>query len=408
MDELPVCALICLGRAAVASDCSTGDTACACHNEVFINYVTPCITEACTVREAFFTKNQTAVQCHVNPHVDQRFIPIIISFFILTFIVILLRVASRVVTKVKFWYDDYFNVAGFVAVVVHTFTDVALSKHGLGTDIWAVPQENISTIITFTLVGSCLYLTSRLLVRVSILLFYLRIFTTPGAKAVITWTLAFFVVSGVVALFPLIFQCSPVDYLWLQWDGTHRGHCIDLRLYVWIITSVDIAEDVWAILIACSLVSRLQLPLRKKLMVLFMFTVGVVTVAISIARLPYIDQFTETKNPTIDWIPITIWSALENYIGVICACLPSLPPLLRSLSANKISSDTKKHKNSRPLAFHRMRDDEHELGGSNYALAHRTMPTYRDATCVYQDGSVIPGHSLHMHRDAKDWERQSL
>lgn len=60
------------------------------------------------------TQNQTAVQCHVRPHEDMRFVPVIITFFILTFIVVLLRVAARVVSHVKFWYDDYFNIAAFV------------------------------------------------------------------------------------------------------------------------------------------------------------------------------------------------------------------------------------------------------------------------------------------------------
>ncbi|KAI3327483.1 hypothetical protein F4824DRAFT_438808 [Ustulina deusta] len=407
MEELPGCALICLGHAAAVANCSTTDIACACNNEVFSSYATPCIAETCTVREALFTQNQTAVQCHVRPHEDMRFVPVIITFFILTFIVVLLRVAARVVSHVKFWYDDYFNIAAFVTVAVYTWIDIGLSKHGFGVDIWAVPQENINYLLTFFLVGSCLYFTSRALIRVSIILFYLRIFRTPRAKVVITWTLAFVVLFSVTALFPIVLQCSPVGYLWLQWDGTHKGQCINFRAFVWVATTIGIALDFWIVLVAYSLVSRLQLPLKKKIMVSSMFLVGLVAIAVSIARLPYINQFTKKENPTIDWVPITIWSVLENYIGVICACLPSLPALLKHLPALKISG-IKKSNLSSSFASQRTQAVEHELGPRNHTLAYEMKPTYGETTDVYHgDGSVITGNSPQMYHNFNDSGRES-
>ncbi|KAI1325328.1 hypothetical protein F5Y16DRAFT_423081 [Xylariaceae sp. FL0255] len=330
MATLPDCALMCLAKAAAIANCSISDFTC-CGNEAFTNYTTPCITTSCTVREALFTENQTAVECGVHPYVNKSFVPVIITFFILALIAVLLRVAARVLSQAKFWYDDYSNFAAFVRL---------LSPRGFGVEIWAVPQENISYILLvclpiylyLLLVGSCLYFISRVLIRVSILLFYLRIFRTPRAKIVITWTLIFNITFVFAMLFPIIFQCSPVDYLWLQWDGTHVGRCLNFRDFVWIGTSIGIVLDFWAVLIASILVSRLQLPFKKKAMVLSMFAVGLIAIAVSIARLPYINQFTKTTNPTIDWVPIAIWSALENYIGVICACLPSLPALLKGYS----------------------------------------------------------------------------
>ncbi len=28
-------------------------------------------------------------------------------------------------------------------------------------------------------------------------------------------------------LFFNIFQCTPISYFWLRWDGEHEGHCVD-------------------------------------------------------------------------------------------------------------------------------------------------------------------------------------
>ncbi|KAI8944741.1 hypothetical protein F4801DRAFT_585122 [Xylaria longipes] len=363
-----------------------------------------CVAKTCSVREAFFTQNQTAVQCHVHPYVDKRFVPVLITFFVLTFIVVLLRLAARVALQAKFWYDDYFNIVAFVTVTIYTFNDIALSKHGFGVDIWAVPQENITYILSLFLVSTVLYFISRALIRVSILLFYLRIFRTPRAKAVITWTLAIVVLFSFTLLFPIIFQCSPVDYLWLQWDGTHQGRCIDFRAFVWIATCIGIALDFWAVLVAYTLVSRLQLPLKKKIMVSSMFAVGLIAIAVSIARLPYINQFTRTKNPTIDWVPITIWSVLENYIGVICACLPSLPALLKPLSARKSSISNKKSNVSSAFASQRTQAVERELGSRNYASVYEMTPTYGNPARVYHKGGSVVTGSPQLYYNVNDSE----
>ncbi|KAI0877638.1 hypothetical protein GGS24DRAFT_510521 [Hypoxylon argillaceum] len=405
MEALPACALTCLAHAAAAANCSVTDIACACENEVFMSYATPCIAGTCTVREAFFTKNQTSVQCDVPPYVNKRFVPVIISFFVLTFIVVSLRIATRVVSQAKFWYDDYFNFAAFVTISIYTWADVALSQRGFGVDIWAVPQENISYILIFLLVGSVLYFTSRALIRVSILLFYLRIFRAPGAKAAITGTLTLVGLFSFTLLFPIVFQCSPVDYLWLQWDGTHKGHCQNFRVFVWTATSIGIALDLWTVLLACILVSGLQLPPKKKILVYSMFTVGLVAIAVSIARLPYINQFTVTTNPTIDWVPISIWSALENYIGVICACLPSLPALFKPLSAMKIPRSIKRSNLSRSFPS-QTQALEYELNSRQFASAYEMPPTYMKATDAYHDGRIIIASSPRMYHSFNDSDRE--
>ncbi|KAJ8130149.1 hypothetical protein O1611_g3481 [Lasiodiplodia mahajangana] len=267
MEALPACALTCLAHAATAANCSVTDIACACGNEAFVNYATPCIAGTCTVREALFAKNQTSVQCGVHPHVDKRFVPVIITFFILTLIVVLLRIAARVVSQAKFWYDDYFNSVAFVTATIYTMADIA-----------SPPKEE---------------------------------------------------------------------------------------------------------------------------------AYGVFAIAVSIARLPYINQFTGTTNPTIDWVPITIWSALENYIGVICACLPSLPALLKPLSALKTPSNAKKSNLSNSFTSQRAQAFEHELEPQRHASAYEMTPTYGKVTDPYYEGrAIMTSGSPQIYHKFNDSERE--
>ena len=49
---------------------------------------------------------------------------------------------------------------------------------------------------------------------------------------------------------------------------------------------------------------------------------------VSIIRLQSLVQFANSKNPTWDNLPVTIWSTVEINVGIICACMPSLRVLL--------------------------------------------------------------------------------
>jgi hypothetical protein len=74
-----------------------------------------------------------------------------------------------------------------------------------------------------------LYGVARVASRVSIMLFYFRIFAkTPGHR-LRKWVLILDVGTCVpLALFAL-FPCRPVSYFWTRWDGEHLGSCIDLK-----------------------------------------------------------------------------------------------------------------------------------------------------------------------------------
>ncbi|ETS81013.1 hypothetical protein PFICI_06015 [Pestalotiopsis fici W106-1] len=160
-----------------------------------------------------------------------------------------------------------------------------------------------------------LYITSRDLVRLSILLFYQRIFgRDPLAK-------------------PILFGCTPISYFWTSWDGEHEGHCISTNGIFWAGALVVIAIDIWVMLIPLPFIMKLKFSLRKKLLSGVMFTFGIFVVIVSLYRLKTITRFTLSRNPTADFVDVGIWSGLELYVGIICACLPNFHSLLKPVYA---------------------------------------------------------------------------
>jgi hypothetical protein len=120
-----------------------------------------------------------------------------------------------------------------------------------------------------------MYVGARCFNRASIILFYLRIFTIKEARWKIAWTLVAEVTVSVTFVITLLFQCTPVNYYWTKWDMQHSGHCIDTYHFMLIGWSLLIATDIWVMWLPLPMVAKLQLSLKKKLLISIMFATGI-------------------------------------------------------------------------------------------------------------------------------------
>ncbi|GAP85767.1 putative CFEM domain-containing protein [Rosellinia necatrix] len=324
MESLPSCAVSCLGAAIANSTCGALDTACQCSNEAFGAQVSTCIFATCTIRQALAAKKLTSLQCGIQPVVNHSFLVPISVLFGLAGLAVLLRLISRFRGATKFWWDDLCNFLALLTGGVLLGTVIKATRLGFGTDIWAVDPDNITTFFKIALSDFQIYGICRILIRSSIILFYIRVFSLTQASKTLWVTFAANLIIWITWFFISIFQCSPVSYFWTQWDGEHQGWCISANAVSWSGGGVDLAQDLVILALPFPYLRHLKLSLWNKIATLIMFSVGSLTIAFSIVRLTTIPHFTVSVNSTLDAVPIFLWSALELYVGIICACLPSL------------------------------------------------------------------------------------
>lgn len=146
----------------------------------------------------------------------------------------------------------------------------------MGSDMWSVPHENITTIFLYTYITMPLYSIARLVSRISILLFYMRIFDkTPGRRLRIC-VLVFDIITGLGLSILVAIPCRPVGFFWVRWDREHdsEGQCIDFYAEALSMGITQLLIDVAIILLPIMWISRLQLKIREKLMSCFLFSVG--------------------------------------------------------------------------------------------------------------------------------------
>jgi hypothetical protein len=168
-----------------------------------------------------------------------------------------------------------------------------VAESGMGRDIWTIPFDQLRMTLKVTIVvyylcywkplifglkdlyfAEIFYMISELFTQLSILAFYLRVFSSRTFRKVTIGLMIFAACFGISNTMTMILQCSPVSFLWEGWTGEVQGSCININLYSWIRASIEIVVDLAIISLPIPLLLRLRLNWTKKVQIILMFSVG--------------------------------------------------------------------------------------------------------------------------------------
>ncbi|GAP88122.1 putative CFEM-containing protein [Rosellinia necatrix] len=361
--SIPECGASCLVEAInTASNCSLTDPACSCASQAVQAVAGACVLRSCTIPEALSFQNQTYSLCGIPSTNEQAFIPVIYSFVAFSTVIVALRFIVRLTERIPLWWDDYSALVSVLISIGFTVLCALFGELGVGHHIWAVPQENISPILILFWSALLCYVTSRFFVRISISLFLLRIFRVSGARPLILLSIALNVAITITYIFCIIFQCTPISYFWNVWDGLHEGRCIDQWAVFLSGGIIATSLDVVLILLPIHWISQLQFSRAKKITTLGMFSLGVLVIVTSIMRIVSLYKFTHSHDVTRNLPDLAIWGGLELYAANICACLPSLRPLV-TLSVSSFKAWTTGASKTAGSASHGLPDYPMHGGG---------------------------------------------
>lgn len=110
--------------------------------------------------------------------------------------------------------------------------------------------------------------------KLSILAFYLRIFTTKSFRLATYIVMTVIIAFLVTCEFITIFQCTPISFAWKGWKGEMKGHCINIWALAWFTSPFNIVLDIVVMALPLPHLLRLNLSRKKKFQVASMFSVG--------------------------------------------------------------------------------------------------------------------------------------
>ncbi|KXH26758.1 hypothetical protein CSAL01_00304 [Colletotrichum salicis] len=325
--SLSPCALNCTTTEVAKSSCNATDFACICANQLLNGNIGACLAQNCIVTESLHVQlleaqkySKTSCRVPIRRNTDQA--PITWTLFSIALVALAARLISKVPSlnpAFSFGWDDWLILASTLALIPADIGSQILIGIGLGQDIWMVTPDNITQILLLFFVEELLYSFVVAVTKLSILIFYLRLFAEAWFRIVCYVMIGITTIYGVGQILGIVLVRSPVSYNWTQWDGEHQGKGGNVAVMAFINGGLNIAIDLILFILPVTQFITVSWTLQKKIGVSLIFLVGLSVTASSGIRLATLAKFGGTQNPTYDYKELSIWSLVEMHISVICA-----------------------------------------------------------------------------------------
>ncbi|KAK1702386.1 hypothetical protein BDP67DRAFT_496971 [Colletotrichum lupini] len=270
---------------------------------------------------------------------------IAIALSVITFPVVALRCISRWKITNKLWWDDWTAIfatltrnqmllAGLAGI------EIASADLGFGTHYWNIELDAGTKLLKLFYAVQQLYIMIQVFAKISILLFFSRIFPAKWFQLTVRYFIMFLLLHGLIFLLVIVFQCTPVSSVWDRSNPNRT--CLNVTAIGYAGAVFSIVEDLVILVLPIPELVKLQLNIRKKIALGFMFSLGSFACITTMVRLKYLVMFSSTFDTTWDNVDIVIWSIIEEFCAILCASLPALRPLLQKVpqlfSSNKTNT----------------------------------------------------------------------
>ncbi|CAG8950589.1 hypothetical protein HYFRA_00002798 [Hymenoscyphus fraxineus] len=255
------------------------------------------------------------------------------------------RVASKFSLLRRWTRDDSVIFAAMIFAIGYTVMVSLMVSNGLGQ-----PQEKLDSLMIerfekFGYSSELLYIPALCLAKLSTLLFLGEL--APGSRYA-TFNLileVFIILIAISAEFATAFQCSPPR----PWAIFTASKCFNrTQLTFWnTIGILDISTDFIIVLLPVCLVWHLKMPIRKKLLVIFLFGVRILIIPLSTWRLHTLNTYSrpthspQTPSYTYTSYHISLSTTIQLNTALFAASFPFLKPFLQGMSTGSLSGTIK-------------------------------------------------------------------
>ncbi|KAF2120041.1 hypothetical protein BDV96DRAFT_317780 [Lophiotrema nucula] len=251
-------------------------------------------------------------------------IGVAIAFTLTSTTSLVLRFVGKRIKKTKFSAEDWLIVLAQVAVyalAITTILEVVLG--GAGHPSADVPSK-VPNALKILVACQCLYAVSLALIKVSICIFYNRIFQFRSFR-IASWSIIAGACAWAVgAILYAFLVCRPLSYFWDP--AVTNGTCVGdtVKPYI-IVGALDVAIDTAMVILPLPMIWRLRVSMADKVALFCIFGAG-----ISILR---VEAFMGVNfgDSTYTGAYALLWSFAEPAISISVACAPFFRPIFHRI-----------------------------------------------------------------------------
>ncbi|KAH7024879.1 uncharacterized protein B0I36DRAFT_366783 [Microdochium trichocladiopsis] len=251
----------------------------------------------------------------------------------------LLRLYTKLFVLKNFGWDDWSMLLVSVVnigqhIILYTFIQVGAGLPQ--ADVLAQDPTALNKMLKRLFVEEIWYLGLHFLIKMSFLLFFLRLSPSSKFRIAVFCVIGanVFVTVGTWVLYCL--QCIPLEAYWHP-EKYPDVKCLPFAVSLWLPATALICVD-WAIFILpLSTILSLQMTMKKRLQVLAVVCTGGASVLVSCLRLIVIHEFTVTTDFIYTVGSICIVSAAEMEVAILAANMPGMSALYKAWKSGTIS-----------------------------------------------------------------------
>ncbi|KAK5171400.1 uncharacterized protein LTR77_004544 [Saxophila tyrrhenica] len=262
-------------------------------------------------------------------------------------IFVALRMFSRAVIVKKIAVDDYFIILAWIIAAGLSIAICIGCAWGLGRHEENVPGQWQAMLRKANYVFSVLYQPALMATKTSILAFYLAL---PTSNRIFKWacigTLVVVNAGGLALGLFTVFQCWPIGAAF-QHPIPQTAHCTDIITIYLSSTPLNIITDLAILFLPMPILTSMRLPKKQKIILIITFSFGAFVAAVDVVRVVYLqgaartrirqiavfreeNDSREAEQTDFSWYASLsfMWSAIEVNLGIMCASVPGLKPLV--------------------------------------------------------------------------------
>ncbi|CAZ83370.1 unnamed protein product [Tuber melanosporum] len=176
-----------------------------------------------------------------------------------------------------------------------------------------------------------LYNPALMATKTSILVFYLGLSKNYKLLRIANWvTLVAVNVAGLILTLLIAFQCQPVSETF-QTSHSPSFECIPTYTMLYASGPVNLITDLAILVLPMPILTSLRLPRKQKIILIVVFAAGGFVTVIGIVRIHFFEKAVATTLLNWDGSLSFMWSSIEVNVGIFCASIPMLKPLVARL-----------------------------------------------------------------------------
>ncbi|KAH0335792.1 hypothetical protein KCU81_g8859, partial [Aureobasidium melanogenum] len=216
----------------------------------------------------------------------------ILAIYIITTVLLICRFTSRIFIVKSFGLDDSIAAFSWVCYTAFMALCLVLIYEGSGRHIayiqyvLTLPEVEKTEVVDYA--AHLIYTATLYFCRLSGLAFFSRICSTHPTFRIAIWACGAFLTAAFIVQFLLILlHCLPVTGLWpYAWQTTSRTYkCLNWGVVYVTNSGLSLVNDIFLFSIPIAMISVLQLPKGRKIMLTIVMLPGTLVIGISCARL---------------------------------------------------------------------------------------------------------------------------